>query len=105
MGSTRSDWYYYLEACLITLSVFRMSDLSLMPEYSSILLSRLRSTAGTVFPVGSRSVPPGRLATDELSRHRLGAGLTWWIEAMGWWRGGVDDARHRILAGPPGQSA
>jgi len=33
------------------------------------------------------------------------AGLTWWIEAMGWWRGGVDDARHRILAGPPGQSA
>ncbi|MFI6266483.1 LLM class flavin-dependent oxidoreductase [Micromonospora sp. NPDC051006] len=29
------------------------------------------------------------------------AGLTWWIEAMGWWRGGVDAARDRILAGPP----
>ena len=28
------------------------------------------------------------------------AGLTWWIEAMGWWRGGVDAARTRIAAGP-----
>ena len=52
MGSTRYDWFYYLEACLITLSVFRMSDLSLMPEYSSILLSRPRSRAGTVFSCG-----------------------------------------------------
>jgi alkanesulfonate monooxygenase SsuD/methylene tetrahydromethanopterin reductase-like flavin-dependent oxidoreductase (luciferase family) len=31
------------------------------------------------------------------------AGLTWWIEAMGWWRGGVDAARDRILSGPPGR--
>ena len=30
-----------------------------------------------------------------------GAGLTWWIEACGWWRGGVDPARSRIAAGPP----
>jgi alkanesulfonate monooxygenase SsuD/methylene tetrahydromethanopterin reductase-like flavin-dependent oxidoreductase (luciferase family) len=29
------------------------------------------------------------------------AGLTWWIEAMGWWRGGLDAARERILADPP----
>jgi alkanesulfonate monooxygenase SsuD/methylene tetrahydromethanopterin reductase-like flavin-dependent oxidoreductase (luciferase family) len=29
------------------------------------------------------------------------AGLTWWIEAMGWWRGGVEAARDRIEAGPP----
>jgi hypothetical protein len=28
------------------------------------------------------------------------AGLTWWIEAMGWWRGGVEAARERIAAGP-----
>jgi alkanesulfonate monooxygenase SsuD/methylene tetrahydromethanopterin reductase-like flavin-dependent oxidoreductase (luciferase family) len=27
-------------------------------------------------------------------------GLTWWIEAMGWWRGGVAAARARISAGP-----
>jgi hypothetical protein len=30
------------------------------------------------------------------------AGLTWWVEAFGWWRGGVADARARIAAGPPG---
>jgi alkanesulfonate monooxygenase SsuD/methylene tetrahydromethanopterin reductase-like flavin-dependent oxidoreductase (luciferase family) len=29
------------------------------------------------------------------------AGATWWIEAFGWWRGGVADARTRIPAGPP----
>jgi alkanesulfonate monooxygenase SsuD/methylene tetrahydromethanopterin reductase-like flavin-dependent oxidoreductase (luciferase family) len=28
-------------------------------------------------------------------------GLTWWVEAMGWWRGGVAEARSRITAGPP----
>lgn len=28
------------------------------------------------------------------------AGLTWWIESTGWWRGGVAAARARILAGP-----
>jgi hypothetical protein len=27
-------------------------------------------------------------------------GLTWWIEAMGWWRGGVADARTTISNGP-----
>jgi alkanesulfonate monooxygenase SsuD/methylene tetrahydromethanopterin reductase-like flavin-dependent oxidoreductase (luciferase family) len=29
------------------------------------------------------------------------AGLTWWVEAMGWWRGGPGPARERIAAGPP----
>jgi hypothetical protein len=29
------------------------------------------------------------------------AGLTWWVEAMGWWRGGIAEARSRIAAGPP----
>jgi alkanesulfonate monooxygenase SsuD/methylene tetrahydromethanopterin reductase-like flavin-dependent oxidoreductase (luciferase family) len=29
------------------------------------------------------------------------AGLTWWVEAFGWWRGGVADARARIAEGPP----
>jgi alkanesulfonate monooxygenase SsuD/methylene tetrahydromethanopterin reductase-like flavin-dependent oxidoreductase (luciferase family) len=29
------------------------------------------------------------------------AGLTWWIEACGWWRGGLAAARDRVAAGPP----
>jgi hypothetical protein len=28
------------------------------------------------------------------------AGLTWWVEALGWWRGDVPGARARIDAGP-----
>lgn len=28
-------------------------------------------------------------------------GLTWWIEALGWWRGGLATAGPRIDAGPP----
>ena len=29
------------------------------------------------------------------------AGMTWWIEALGWWRGDRRDATSRITAGPP----
>ncbi len=29
------------------------------------------------------------------------AGLTWWIEALGWWRGAPSDALARIRQGPP----
>jgi alkanesulfonate monooxygenase SsuD/methylene tetrahydromethanopterin reductase-like flavin-dependent oxidoreductase (luciferase family) len=29
------------------------------------------------------------------------AGLTWWIEAFGWWRGGLRAAHARIAEGPP----
>jgi alkanesulfonate monooxygenase SsuD/methylene tetrahydromethanopterin reductase-like flavin-dependent oxidoreductase (luciferase family) len=30
------------------------------------------------------------------------AGLTWWIEALGWWRGTPADALARVRQGPPG---
>lgn len=29
------------------------------------------------------------------------AGLTWWVEKLGWWRGDLDAARRRVDAGPP----
>lgn len=32
------------------------------------------------------------------------AGLTWWVEALGWWRGDVAAARTRIRQGPPTRS-
>jgi alkanesulfonate monooxygenase SsuD/methylene tetrahydromethanopterin reductase-like flavin-dependent oxidoreductase (luciferase family) len=31
----------------------------------------------------------------------LEAGLTWWIEALGWWRGSPQDAMTRVRQGPP----
>jgi alkanesulfonate monooxygenase SsuD/methylene tetrahydromethanopterin reductase-like flavin-dependent oxidoreductase (luciferase family) len=30
-----------------------------------------------------------------------GAGMTWWVEALGWWRGGQPAAAARITDGPP----
>jgi len=30
------------------------------------------------------------------------AGLTWWVEKLGWFRGSLDETRARIQAGPPG---
>lgn len=40
-------------------------------------------------------------AADGLVDGYAAAGMTWWVEAMGWWRGGVADARATIAAGPP----
>src|SRR5215212_4653331 len=31
----------------------------------------------------------------------VAAGATWWVEAMGWWRGRLATSRDRITAGPP----
>ena len=38
----------------------------------------------------------GRLVTSYAP-----AGLTWWVEALGWWRGTPADAMNRIRQGPP----
>jgi alkanesulfonate monooxygenase SsuD/methylene tetrahydromethanopterin reductase-like flavin-dependent oxidoreductase (luciferase family) len=43
----------------------------------------------------------GEVAGDDRVEVYADAGLTWWVEAMGWWRGGPEDARARIEAGPP----
>ena len=45
-------------------------------------------------------------ATDSQSAARqvaayAGAGMTWWIEALGWWRGDRRAAASRITGGPP----
>ncbi|WP_432968678.1 LLM class flavin-dependent oxidoreductase [Dactylosporangium sp. CA-233914] len=41
-------------------------------------------------------------ADAERLRAYADAGVTWWIEALGWWRGDLAAARARIAAGPPG---
>jgi alkanesulfonate monooxygenase SsuD/methylene tetrahydromethanopterin reductase-like flavin-dependent oxidoreductase (luciferase family) len=37
---------------------------------------------------------------EHVSRY-VPAGLTWWIEALGWWRGSPADALTRVRQGPP----
>jgi alkanesulfonate monooxygenase SsuD/methylene tetrahydromethanopterin reductase-like flavin-dependent oxidoreductase (luciferase family) len=61
-----------------------------------------RSTAGP-FDVALEGRTDGT-APDRGARHvapYLNAGLTWWIEALGWWRGAPADAMTRVRHGPP----
>lgn len=47
---------------------------------------------------------PGRDASADaafVARYAAEAGVTWWIEKQGWFRGGLEAARARIDAGPP----
>jgi len=42
----------------------------------------------------------GAADADRLSAYAE-AGMTWWVEALGWWRGDLESARTRIAAAPP----
>lgn len=42
----------------------------------------------------------GQRVADRLDQYAE-AGLTWWIEALGWWRGSPADAMARVRQGPP----
>jgi alkanesulfonate monooxygenase SsuD/methylene tetrahydromethanopterin reductase-like flavin-dependent oxidoreductase (luciferase family) len=43
----------------------------------------------------------GASSPNDLLVAYAGAGATWWVEALGWWRGDLDFARSRVAAGPP----
>jgi hypothetical protein len=68
-----------------------------------IAFTRRHRTASGPFDVAlegrTDGAAPGRGA-DHVLRY-TDAGLTWWIEALGWWRGTPADALARIRQGPP----
>jgi hypothetical protein len=37
---------------------------------------------------------------DPLLLVGLAVGPTWWVEALGWWRGSPQDAMNRVRQGP-----
>ena len=43
---------------------------------------------------------PGARDRDRTQRYER-AGTTWWVEALGWWRGDLEEAHRRVAAGPP----
>lgn len=51
--------------------------------------------------VAEGETPPNPAAAAERIRPYGQAGITWWIEKLGWWRGDLDTALQRIDAGPP----
>lgn len=65
-------------------------------EQFATAASYLRERAGRPvhIAVEGQSVPG-----DSVQSY-VDAGMTWWIEAFGWWRGGLSEARQRVSAGP-----
>ena len=59
------------------------------------------------FDVALESSSPGedRAADSALAADYERAGLTWWIEALGWFRGPLEAMRERVRRGPPRGSA
>jgi probable F420-dependent oxidoreductase len=55
------------------------------------------------FDVVIEGQTPGEDPERDLERvdHFRDAGLTWWVEKLGWFRGPLDEMRARIDAGPP----
>lgn len=68
----------------------------LLAEAVSFVRSHRASGAGP-FDVVLEGATPGAPPLAEY----LEAGLTWWVEKLGWWRGELDATRRRILQGPP----
>ena len=74
---------------------------------AAIQYTREHRTADGPFEVALEGRTDGA-APDRGAKHvtpYLAAGLTWWIEALGWWRGSPQDAMTRVRQGPPALSA
>ncbi|MEV4538702.1 LLM class flavin-dependent oxidoreductase [Asanoa sp. NPDC049518] len=59
--------------------------------------SFVRGLAGDGFDVAAEGATEAATAREHISPYAI-AGLTWWVEALGWWR---DDSAARIAEGPP----
>jgi hypothetical protein len=51
--------------------------------------------------IEGQTVGDGGAADRERVEGLRAAGLTWWIENLGWFRGPLESMRERIDAGPP----
>jgi alkanesulfonate monooxygenase SsuD/methylene tetrahydromethanopterin reductase-like flavin-dependent oxidoreductase (luciferase family) len=70
---------------------------------AAVQYTRQHRTAASPFDVALEGRTDGS-AADRGAGHvapYVSAGLTWWIEALGWWRGTGADAMTRIRQGPP----
>lgn len=77
-------------------------DVPVPPEEFAAVVRFLSSQRGGLdgFDIALEGATPVRGGAGVVEPYAE-AGLTWWVEAMGWWRGGVAEARTRIAAGPP----
>jgi alkanesulfonate monooxygenase SsuD/methylene tetrahydromethanopterin reductase-like flavin-dependent oxidoreductase (luciferase family) len=69
----------------------------------AVAYTRAQREAGGAFDVALESVSPGedRAADTALAAEYERVGLTWWVEALGWFRGPLEAMRERVRRGPP----
>jgi hypothetical protein len=70
---------------------------------AALQYTREHRTAAGPFDVALEGRTDGA-AADRGAQHVIPyvqAGLTWWIEALGWWRGTPQDAMTRVSQGVP----
>jgi hypothetical protein len=75
-----------------------VGDLERIVEYTR----SLRDDPDAPFDVIAEGTSPAdaQSAADVVGPYE-DAGLTWWVERTGWFRGPVDEMRARVEAGPP----
>jgi alkanesulfonate monooxygenase SsuD/methylene tetrahydromethanopterin reductase-like flavin-dependent oxidoreductase (luciferase family) len=69
----------------------------------AVAYTRAQREDDGAFDVALESVSAGedRAADAALAAEYEAAGLTWWIEALGWFRGPLEVMRERVRRGPP----
>jgi alkanesulfonate monooxygenase SsuD/methylene tetrahydromethanopterin reductase-like flavin-dependent oxidoreductase (luciferase family) len=78
-------------------------ELRAVVEYTRAYRAALGSAGSGTFDVALEGQTGGGASghgADRVAPY-LDAGLTWWIEAVGWWRGGPAEAMTRVQQGPP----
>jgi hypothetical protein len=63
-------------------------------------VSLLRGHASGPLDIALEGATDPASASEQIAPYAA-AGLTWWVEAMGWWRGGHAGAAARVADGPP----
>src|SRR4029077_15213553 len=71
-------------------------------EQFAAAASVLRRLAPDGFDIALEGATDGPDQAQRVARY-ADAGATWWIEALGWWRGDNKAAMSRIIAGAPAQ--
>jgi alkanesulfonate monooxygenase SsuD/methylene tetrahydromethanopterin reductase-like flavin-dependent oxidoreductase (luciferase family) len=74
------------------------------PEEFAAATSFTRGLAAKPIDIALEGATSGRADAGQLAPYAA-AGMTWWFEALGWWRGGVSGAASRIELGPPTSEA
>lgn len=72
-------------------------------EEFSEAVSYVRQYAPGAVDIALEGATDGPEQTQRVATY-ADAGATWWIEALGWWRGDHDAATSRVIAGPPAQA-